>query len=297
MTQPIPSPDNVAREIDRIERKTFAAASSAIFDEHSLEYGRVGERQLRGIIYVPKEESGRRRPAVVYVHGGGWRAGTPMQFSRHAAAMSERDFVGLCIEYRLCNEASFPAALQDCKCAVRYLRANAERLNIDCGRIGIVGGSSGAHLGALVATTPNRNEWIGNGGHGDQSDTVQAAVFFNGLFDLPAMWPFGKCNQIMRDFLGKSYDEDTELYRQASPITHVDKNTPPSLLLHGEDDKVVPVQQSVDFCDRLSQAGVVAELIRVSSVGHAWFNRDPYYETCLRQMMDFLTRQLLTAVV
>ena len=262
------------------------------FVERSLEYGRVGDRQLRGMIYVPKKETGRRRPAVVYLHGGGWQGGTPTQFARHAAAMTERDFIGLCIGYRLSGEAPFPAAIQDCKCAVRFLRANAELMNIDAGQIGIVGGSAGAHLGALVATTPSRHEWLGSGGHPEQSSAVQAAVFFNGIYDLPALWRSGKSNQLLRGFLKKSYDEDAELYRQASAITHVDKNSPPCLLLHGEEDTEVPVQQSAAFRDRMQHAGAVAEFIRVPSVGHGWFNRDPYYEPCLRQMMDFLTLRL-----
>jgi len=292
MTQPNPQPDKVVREIERIDNQTFSPAPSPGFVERALEYGRVGDRQLRGMIYVPKKETGRRRPAVVYVHGGGWQSGTPTQFSRHAAAMTERNFVGLCIGYRLSNEAGFPAGLQDCKCAVRYLRANAHHLTIDAGQIGIVGGSAGAHLAALVVTTPLRHDWLGNGGHGSHSSAVQAAVLFNGLFDLPAMWRFGNCNQILRNFLKKSYDEDPELYRQASPITHADKNAPPCLLLHGEEDDIVPVQQSASFRDRMQRAGAVAELIRVPSVGHGWFNRDPYYEPCLRQMMDFLTQRL-----
>src|SRR5260221_14684727 len=104
MPQPESTPENTLKEIDRVENQTFAPAPSSGFVERSLEYGRVGERQLRGIIYVPKKESGRRRPAVVYVHGGGWRGGMPTQFSRHAAAMTERDFVGLCIGYRLSTE-------------------------------------------------------------------------------------------------------------------------------------------------------------------------------------------------
>jgi acetyl esterase/lipase len=286
--------DDILRQIDRIENEAFTPAPGSGFVERSLEYGRVGDRQLRGIIYVPKKESGRRRPAVVYVHGGGWRGGKVAQFSRHAAAMTERDFVGLCIGYRYSGEATFPASIQDCKCAVRYLRANAEHLRIDAGHIGIVGGSAGAHLSALVATTPSRHEWLGSGGHADHSSAVQAAVLFNGTFDLPALWRAGKCTPILQALFGKTYEENPEVYKLASPITHVDANTPPCLLLHGEEDGAIPVQQSVDFRNRLQRAGVSAELIRVPGVDHGWFNHDPHYEPCLRHMMDFLTRNIST---
>jgi len=228
----------------------------------------------------------------VYIHGGGWRGGHRAQFARHAAAMTLEGFVGLCVTYRLSDEAPYPAAIEDCRCAVRYVRANAEALGIDPNRIGLVGGSAGGHLSSLLATTPGMTEWDGEGGHAGQSTEVHAAVLFNGEFDLPTWWGFERCNEFMVKFLGKPYEEDPKLYALASPITHVDANTPPCLLVHGEKDELVPIEQSASFHDRIRAAGGHAELIRVPDVGHAWFNRDPHFQPCLEWMRDFLVRQL-----
>ena len=286
--------ERVLREVFRLERERFEvpAAPDAPFLKEQVIYGKAGERELLGTLYRPKSPSGSLCPVVVYIHGGGWKGGTRAQFPRHAAAMTEKGFVGLCIDYRLSGEAPYPAAIHDCKCAVRYVREHASGLNIDPDRIGAVGGSAGAHLSAILATTPSRAEWEGEGGWPGQSSSVQAAVLFNGEFDLPAWWHYGKCNDLMLRFLGTPYAEDPELYRLVSPIAHVDAHTPPCLLLHGEEDEPVPIAQSIDFCAKILAAGGRAELIRVPGVGHAWFNRDPHFERCLAHMMDFLVRHL-----
>lgn len=286
------TPEETVRRVHCLENEKHPAAPADTFTQSQVVFGRVGTRELRADLFLPKTAPTQSRPAVVYVHGGGWQMGNASQFARHAARMAAHDFVGLCIDYCLSGETPFPAALEDCKCAVRYLRAHAAELHLDCRRIGAVGGSAGAHLSAMLATTAKRNDWDGCGGHVRYPSEIQAAVLFNGEFDLTTWWHFGKCNEFMIRFFKKTYEESPELYRLASPITHVDRNTPPCLLVHGENDEAVPIQQSVDFYNRILATGGRSELVRVPSVGHAWFNHDPHYESCLQIMMKFLIQNL-----
>jgi acetyl esterase/lipase len=298
MSTPLSSGE-IVKEVHRIEEQKVSVPASpdSPFNKHDVVYGKVGTRELKGILFEPRKPSKSLLPAVVYIHGGGWTTGTLAQFTRHAAAMTEKGFVGLCIQYRLSGETPYPAAVEDSRCAVRFLRAHAKEFNIDPKRIGAVGGSAGAHLSALLATTPNRKEWDAEGGHFDYSSAIQAAVLFNGEFDLPQWWKYEKCNDFMLKFLGTSYEQDSELYRLVSPITHVSEQTAPCLMMHGEEDVAVPISQSVEFYDALCTKGVSAELLRVSKVGHGWFNSNrPHFESCLQYMMAFLVRYLGTSV-
>ena len=286
----------VMREIYRLEeyRLPMNLESEIGPTKMGVAYGRAAHRDLRGTLFLPKHSTGSSAPSVVYLHGGGWVMGNREQFLRHAAVMTTVGFAGLCIDYRLADEKPYPAAIQDAKCAVRYLRANAPRFGLDPERIGAVGGSAGAHLAGCLATTPDKEEWEGDGGHQGHSSAIQAAVHFNGEFDLPAWWQYGKpeCNQLMLEFLGVPYEEAPELYRDASPIKHVSEKMPPCLLLHGEADTVVPISQSIEFCTRVRSVGGHCELIRVPKVNHAWFNRAPHFQPCLEALMAFLVEQL-----
>ena len=261
-------------------------------------YGVIEGSELIATLYLPKDKSVTLRPSVVYLHGGGWSQGTRKQFFRQAAAMASKGFVGLCIDYRLSIENQYPASIQDAKCAVRYLRANAEQFSLDPDRIGAVGGSAGAHLSACLATTGGgkKLEWEGTGGHQEYDSSIQAAVLFNGVFDLQTWWDYGKYNKLMTEFLEKPYDKDPELYYDASPVNHVDSRTCACLLIHGEDDEAVPISQSINFHNRILSVGGHSEIIKVLGVGHGWFNSEPHFQFCLEPMMKFLLKQLGTEI-
>jgi len=257
-----------------------------------LTYGTGGGRELKADLYRPSEESSGPWPAIVYVHGGAWQSGDRQHFARQADHMAEHGFLGLCIEYRLSEEATYPAALQDVNCAVRFLRAQAEWLNADPERIGIAGGSAGGHLAAMVAVTGGASRWEGTGGHGGFSSRVHAYVGFNAALDLRAM---SDVDPVVK-FLGGTPEEvGDRLYEEASPVRHVDEQTPPSLLLHGTDDGTVPYEQSVRFCEAVREAGGHAELFTAEGASHGFFNGPPWFEPTLKSMRDFFTRWLAKA--
>ncbi|MBN8733353.1 MAG: alpha/beta hydrolase [Acidobacteria bacterium] len=253
-----------------------------------LVFARYGPRELKADLYLPK--SGQAPfPAIVYVHGGGWRNGSKSAFSRHAAHMATRGYAGLCIEYRLSGEATFPAALHDVKAAVRYLRAQAASLRIDATRIGAAGGSAGGHLVALLAVSPQRKDWEGSGGNPSLSSAVQSVAAFNPAVDLVAFGTLrsNDASNSVATFLGAHFASKPELWKDATPITHVSQHSPPFLFLHGDADTTVPIAQSHKMLESLKAAGVSAEILTAPGAAHGFFNRPPWFEPTLRRMAEF----------
>lgn len=244
-------------------------------------YTKIGARELHLDLYLPKSGSGSF-PAVVYVHGGGWSGGNKSAFSRQAAHMAAKGFVGACVEYRLSGEAQYPAALDDVKAAIRWMRANAATYRVRPDRIGAAGGSAGGHLVALAGVT----------GSGDEA--VQAVAAFNPAVDF---LDFGKraaanAQNSVSKFLGKSFAEDPKLWESASPLARVHKKAPPFLFLHGTADPTVPYKQSTDMQAALKKAGVKAELFSAPEAVHGFFNRPPWFEPTLRRMEQFFFETL-----
>lgn len=251
-------------------------------------YGKGGGRDLKLDLFLPKETSAPR-PAIVFIHGGGWQGGTRRAFYRQAAYFaSVRGYVGACIEYRLSGEAQFPAAVEDSKCAVRWLRANAKTYGADPERIAACGGSAGGHLAAMLGVTDKKAGLEGTGGHPDYSSRVNLVVDFNGPADLETVSKGTKAKDPVTKFLGASSQERGEIYWKASPLTYVDKDSPPFLFLHGTADDTVPIDQSRTMLKKLRAAGVKAEIFEAEGAGHGFFNRPPYYEPTLKRMDEFI---------
>jgi acetyl esterase/lipase len=214
---------------------------------------------------------------------------------RQAAYLAERGVVTACIEYRLSDEATFPAALHDAKSAVRWLRANADRFDIDPARIGASGGSAGGHLAALLGTTANVPEFEGHENLGLASD-VRVVVAFNPALDLLEIAKLraaqGRPEEEATKFLGVGHAESPSTWDNASPISHVGPNSAQFLLLHGTDDETVPYQNSVDMLERLEAEGIHAELFTAEGAEHAFFNSSPWYAPATQKMAEFFLATL-----
>lgn len=243
-------------------------------------YSRIpGYRPLVLDIYQPKHD-GTSKPLVLYIHGGGWFTG----HTRHLGALTNlpalladlasEGFVVASLEYRLSGETPFPAALQDAQSALRFLKTNAAKYRVDPTRSGIWGASAGGHLAALTALTcsdPSFNPAPIPGG----LKCVQAAVTWYGIFDFsPIVTTAVKDTSSPKPvfkFLGcRAEDCTSEIIDEASPISHVSAKAPPFLLLHGEADAVVAVEQSRNFEARLMAAGVPVDSVYFEAVGHSW---------------------------
>jgi acetyl esterase/lipase len=200
-------------------------------------------------------------------------------------------YVGVTVAYRLVPAARFPAQLEDCKAAVRWLRANAAKYRINPERIGVVGFSAGGHLASMLGVTGKKDELEGAGGNPGQSSRVQAVVSFFGLTDFSTRdWPRDLEKGVIEPFLGGSFADHGDEYRRASPITYVTRDAPPFLFFHGSEDKLVPVDQSKRLGEKLRNAGVFAEVNVLEGEGHGF--TDATNQKAMRRMLDFLDAHL-----
>ncbi len=225
---------------------------------------------------MQKDYQGPPRPALLVIHGGGWIEGDKSSFAtmtnRNPANI--RDFarlglVVLGINYRLAREAPFPAGLDDCRAAVRWLRAHAAEYQVDPARIGAYGNSAGGHLALLLALMPP--EPVGPGeSFSEQSSQVQAAASDSGPLDLLGQHRDGQLRGVVELFMGGPPEKAGEgTYKRASPSSHVTGNGPPLLLIYGEVDGQVPVSSADRFVAALSQAGAKdVSYFRLATVDH-----------------------------
>ncbi len=235
-------------------------------------------------------------PLVIYVHGGSWqegdkRGGAGIVFKQ---SLLEAGFAFASINYRLSPEHTFPAQIQDVKCAVRFFRANAALLDLDAERIAALGGSAGAHLVALLGLTANQNLWEDSGGYQGISSQVAAVVDLFGPADMR-----GIAHPDYQDaFLGVFGEavRSEEAMWEFSPLAYVSKDSPSFLIIHGNADQVVSLQQSVDLNDALQEVGAHSELIVVDGGGHSTdlFNEHaaPSEEELIGSLLAFLEEQL-----
>ena len=207
-------------------------------------------------------------PAVVFVHGGGWTGGTRQGHAGSCVRAAKAGYVAVTITYRLAPAFRFPAQVEDAKAAVRWLRANAKRFKVDADHIGAAGDSAGGHLVSFLGTTSGSGKFEGTGGNAGVSSGVEAVVDYYGPSDLTRPGYTEAIKQAcVVPLLGGT---DGDLYRAASPATYVTAAAPPFLILHGDADNVVPIDQSRYFLARLTAAGVRAELVVYPADGHGF---------------------------
>jgi len=205
---------------------------------------------------LPVSDSARPRPALVFVHGGGWRGGDKLQgFTELALEYARKGYVAIAPNYRLSGEAPFPAAVEDVKCAVRWLRAHAQEYNVDRNRIGGYGNSAGAHLVAVLGLVGREAGLEGDGPYQDQSSLLQAVVPSAVPTDFTS-WneEFNSWETAVLPFLAGPKKTFMKRARQASPITYVRGNAPRFLVIHGTADRTVPFDQAERFVAALKQA-------------------------------------------
>jgi acetyl esterase/lipase len=265
-------------------------------NEKDVTYCTVDKTALKLDVYYPAQYSASAWPVVIYIHGGAWQKGDKSEGAgfRSMAGLQSAGFLVIAVNYRLAPQYIFPAQIQDVKCAVRYLRAHAAEYHLDPEKIGVWGGSAGGHLSALLGTSGGTPGWD-VGEYLDQSSRVQAVVDMFGPADLSV--EFDASNfQTARAVFGAVSKDDPKL-AAASPVTYIDPGDPPFLILHGDQDTTVPLEQSQILVQKLLDAGVEAQLVVVHGAGHGFARAgaqpiSPSLNEINKQITEFFIRQL-----
>jgi acetyl esterase/lipase len=237
-----------------------------------LSYVTNGSPSQKLDLYVPKQ--GRNLPLIVFVHAGAFYMGDKREWIRYQLGYLGQGYAMASINYRLSGEAVFPAQIEDCKAAVRWLRVHAALYRLDPNHFAAWGASAGGNLAAMLGTTANIRDFD-VGENLAVSSQVQAVADFFGPIDLTRLRPasLGASSAESR-FIGCAIKDNLNKARRASPITYVTKDCPPFLIVHGDSDPIVPYVQSVLLTAALKNAGVPATFYTVKGAGHGGFH-DP----------------------
>ena len=229
-------------------------------------------------LYLPKSrKAGEKSPAVLLIHGGGWKEGDKRQAREieFGMTLAKNGFVAASINYALRSDGKFPLNLQDCKNGVRYLRAHADELGIDPDRISVMGSSAGGHLALLVAYTADQSNLAPSQPYPGVSDKVSSVVDFYGISNLATRKetdPNGKPLKIepLDSTTQSIFGSTPQDWKKASPVTYVKRDVPPTLILHGKKDTTVDSDQSQELADTLKKAGATYEIIWLPNAPHSF---------------------------
>ena len=227
-------------------------APEGVTVEKNIAYANLSPRNLLDV-YRPKP-SAKAPPILLFIHGGGWSGGDKHDYEIYCNRFAEWGYVVASMMYRLAPENKYPACIQDTNAAIRFLRANAARFGGDPDRIAVIGGSAGGYLSMMAGYASEVAEFQGDGGNTGVSSRVQAVVDLYGPTDLTV--PEAQNNQTCIRFFGKPYAEMPEAYKQGSPLTHLDKTDPPTLIIQGTLDDIVKPSQSDALAEKLKSLGM-----------------------------------------
>jgi len=236
------------------------AGSADISVENDIVFGQGGDLDLPLDVYHP-DPANAKRMAIIHLYGGGFFAGSKRGVATSSRMFAGQGYTSIASTYRLTGQGRWPAQIEDVKAAIRWTRANADRLNIDADKIGIAGYSAGGMLALFAAGTPDMDEFEGSGGNAGVSSKVAACIaFYAATRANPGLMPEGGADQAALD--------------AASPGTYISPDFAPTIFLHGIEDTTIPYTSSVDFFNRLHEVGVKVDLHLIQGAPHAYEGRN-----------------------
>src|SRR6185312_1910844 len=243
--------------------------------ERNIPYVENGHHNQVLDIYLPENPQEKPLPVMIWIHGGAWMAGS--QANPPVLYLVKKGFAVASMQYRFSKEAIWPAHSFDCKAAIRFLRANAGKYNFDADRFAVGGDSAGGHLAAFIGTSGDVKEMEGDLGNTNASSRVQAVIDWFGPTDITMIGAqSGPRSMIQHDdatspeslLLGGPVKEKKELAKTANPLTYIDKSDPPFLIMHGDNDQLVPLAQSKMLAKALIDADVEVTMKTIPGAGH-----------------------------
>lgn len=254
--------------------------------QENVVYRTLGQRQLHMDLFYPVQEKEQVYPAVLLIHGGGWRTGDKSLLVPMAQQLAARGYVTAVAEYRLSMEAPYPAAVHDLKAAVRWLRAHAGALPLDTTKIAVYGTSAGGQLAALMGTTNNMEKLEGKGDYSQHSSAVQAIVDIDGV--LAFHHPESEEGTMAAQWLGGTYEEVPQIWEEASALTHAGKDTPPVLFVSSSFPRFHAGKR--DMISILDEHGIYSESHNIPDSPHSFWLMHPWFGPTLEYTAGFLDK-------
>jgi len=256
--------------------------------ERDVVYGTPNGHRLLMDIYRPSSTG--PHPAVVLVHGGGWLGGSKAGHAGTGAMLARNGYTACAINYRLAPDFPYPAAFDDCQRAVRWIRAHAGDYDINPKRVGAMGDSAGGHLVALIGVRGTRD-------NSDRSlssfrSRPDAVVGYYGAYELVRMWQIEMAHRPLTAWLGGPPEGHEKVYKETSPASMASRSSPPFLILHGDQDKVNPEEQSHLLHRALRKKGVESTLLILKGVGHGWAPESPQGREAEAAVLAFFAKHL-----
>ena len=267
----------------------LAVPEDVVF-ERGVEYSKPGGQALQLDLARPKNAPAST-PLIVCIHGGGFRAGNRESYDKLCLTLAQHGYAAATVSYRLAPKNIFPAAVQDCKTALRFLRANAVKYNLDPARVGVMGGSAGGHLAQFMGVTPGVKEFEGEGNL-EQSSAVVCVVNYFGPSDFTKS--YGKsvdAAEVLPLFFGGDLETKRREHIVGSPLYWATPSSAPTLCIHGTEDKYVAHEQAVWMVERLKACMVEAELLTMEGAGHGF--KGPDAQKADAAMLAFFDKHLL----
>lgn len=265
------------------------APPEGIEETKDIVYCTVGDTELKMDICRPKGVT-TPRPAIIFIHGGGWSGGDRAIMALYTYHFAEKGYVTATISYRFSGKAPFPAAVSDAKCAVRFLKANAEKYGIDPDNIAASGNSAGGHLSMMMGYSSDVPELESDCAIPSTDSSIKAVINFYGPTDLTT--DFAISMGVVKKFIGKPYEDAKEAYKLASPLTHLTPDDPPTLIFQGTVDDIVPVSQADILAAKLQELGIPYEYDRVEGWPHTMDLAAEVNARCVVLMERFLEEHL-----
>jgi acetyl esterase/lipase len=281
-----------------VKNYPFITIAQSITDEtviryKDVEYARYGDRTMHIDLYLPSPTPKGKRPAVLLIHGGGWRSGNKAMEAPMATFLASKGFICATVEYRLSTETLYPAAVIDLKTAIRWLRKNAGNYSIDTTRIAAMGCSSGGQLAALLGATNGKN-LFSNELYPNYSSDLQAVIDIDGI--LAFIHPESGEGADKPDkpsaatlWFGGTKDEKPEIWKEASALTHAGKTFPPVLFINSQYPRFHSGRD--DLIARLDSLNIYSEVHQIENSPHPFWLFNPWFEPTANWCLQFLTKQ------
>jgi pectinesterase len=264
--------------------------SASVAEERGIAYASIGNRALKLDVFSPTQKSSKNRPAIIIIHGGGWRTGNRTQHIPLAQHLAKLGYVCFTPEYRLSTEALYPAGVHDLKAAIRWVRANAQKYQLDSTKIATVGFSAGGQLSALLGCTGNNPKLEGNIGTLGHSSKVNAIVDIDGI--LAFIHPeSGEGDDSKRTsaatyWFGYSKTERPDIWQEASALTYANAKTPPTLFLNSREDRMHAGRS--DYLKILDNHNIYSEVHNFPDAPHSFCLFQPWFEPTVKYIDEFL---------